>query len=126
MEKTIELKTSTIYIGEDNIIHHNYKLTRRIDLNDAKEISERINEIAKETPDGKKLLLSSMSNLLNMSSEVRSYLANYPSKYTWKIALTYDNSIAHIFTSLVLALVSPRFESKSFSNSSFISTFFLL
>ncbi|PCI97539.1 MAG: hypothetical protein COB15_07465 [Flavobacteriales bacterium] len=112
----IELDSAKIWVCKDSIIWQDYKLTRSITIKEAKEISEAVNEIAENVPDGKKLLLSSMVGLLTMSSEVRDYFTNYPTKYDWKIALVYSNSVAHVFTLLILKVLSSRFESKSFNN----------
>lgn len=57
-----------------------------------------------------------MAGLLSMEQEARDCLINYPTKYNWKIALVYNSSMAHIFTSLMLRLLASRFESKSFNN----------
>ena len=116
LETAIEISSAKIWIHEDSIIWQDYKLTKSLSLEDAKEISEVVNKIAKNTPPGKKLLLSSMAGLLSMEKEARDCLVNYPTKYDWKIALVFNSSLAHIFTSLVLKLIASRFESKSFNN----------
>jgi hypothetical protein len=91
-------------------------LTKGLSLEEAIEISEAVNEIALSTPEGKKLLLSSMSGLLDMKKDARDCFVNYPTNHDWKIAMVYTSSIAHIFTSLILKLLACRFESKSFTN----------
>jgi hypothetical protein len=113
---SIELNTAKIWICTDNIIWQDYKLTKSLTLEDAKEISEAVNEIAESVPEDKKKLISTMTGLLSMSSEVRGYFGSYPTKYDWKIALVYSNSVAYMFTSLILKIISYRFESKSFNN----------
>tara|TARA_B100000809_G_scaffold176893_1_gene174364 strand:- start:2756 stop:3151 length:396 start_codon:yes stop_codon:yes gene_type:complete len=116
LNPTIDISSSKIWIHEGDIIWQDYKLAKSLSIEDAKEISVAVNEIASFTPEGKKLLLSSMSGLLSMEQEARDCLINYPTKYNWKIALVYNSSMAHMFTSLMLRLLTSRFESKSFNN----------
>ncbi len=112
---SIELSSAKIWVHENQIIWQNYKLTKSLNLEEARGICEAVNEIACSAPDGKKLLLSSMTSLLSMDGEVRKYFVDYPSDYEWEIAMVYSCSVAHIFTSLILRL-NPRFETKSFNN----------
>jgi len=116
LDAVIDISSSKIWIHEDDIIWQDYKLTKSLTIEEAKEISEAVNEVAYFTPEGKKLLLSSMTGLLSMDSEVRKYFVNFPTKYDWKIAMVYGSSVAHLITSLILKLLNSRFESKSFNN----------
>ncbi len=116
LDTAIEISSSKIWIHEESIIWQDYKLTKSLSLEEAQEISEAVNEIAFSAPEGKKLLLSSMSGLLSMNKDARDCFVNYPTKYDWKIAMVYNSAMAHIFTSLVLKMIASRFESKSFNN----------
>jgi len=115
-DTAIEISSSKIWIHEDSIIWQDYKLTKSLSVEEAIEISEAVNEMALSTPEGKKLLLSSMTGLLDMEKDARDCFVNYPTNYDWKIAMVYTSSMAHIFTSLILKLLVNRFESKSFTN----------
>lgn len=112
---TIDLSSAKIWVHQNQIIWQDYKLTKSLNLEEAREICEAVNEVACSTPDGKKLLLSSMTGLLSMDNEVRKYFVDYPSDYDWKIAMVYSSSVAHIITSLILRL-NPSYETKSFNN----------
>lgn len=112
----IELDSSVLTLDESGVVCQDYKLQSNLSIKDAQEISEQVNYLASLTSDPKKKLLSSMDGLLDMDKEVREYFVNYPTKYDWKIALVYANSMAKVITTLIFMIAKPRFETKCFTN----------
>jgi len=88
MRDIVHNNSSKIWIHENDIIWQDYKLTMSLTIEDVKDIGETANKLAEKTPEGKKLILCSMANLLNMDSNVREYFANYPLIHDWKVALS--------------------------------------
>lgn len=116
MELVKELVSSKIWIFEDDIIWQDYKLTKSINLEEAKEMCKAVNDIAQFVPKGEVKLMSTMTGILSMDKKVRTFSVNYPTQYNWKIALVYGNSTAFVFSSLLLKLLKIRFKTKSFKD----------
>ena len=78
------------------------------------EVTLIVNEIAAGIPAERKLLVTSMNSIHNMPKESRDYLANYPTKYDWKIAMVYNNIISQIISTFMLTLLKKKYETRIF------------
>jgi hypothetical protein len=107
------IESSRVYLDDFGIIHHEY-LVQEIDIREAEKISVLVNQVADNAPNERKLLISTMNAVHNIPKESRDYLANYPTKYDWKIALVYNNIISQIISTFMLTLVKQRFETRIF------------
>lgn len=112
----VKLESCEISIIDGKIIYQKYYPISGPSKRNAKEIAEKVNEIATKTPEGTKLMLSSTADLLSMKPEIRKYFAEYPTNYNWKIAMFSDNSMSKIINSLLASDISSRFETKCFSD----------